>query len=77
MSNRKEYMVNVVYSMVHTMYVEADSPSEARALAMDKFSGEPDFSDDEIDNVLHADVVSVLDDEVEGYPDMEGEDGGK
>ena len=73
----KTYTVNVVYSMVHTMYVEADSPSRARALAMDRFSGEPDLSDDEIGDVLHADVVSVLDDEVEKYPVREGEDDGK
>lgn len=54
----KEYRVNVVYSMVHTMYVEADSPSEARALAMEKFCDEPDFSDDEIDEVMRASVVA-------------------
>lgn len=62
MSNRKEYKVNVVYTMVHTMYVNADSPTEARALAMNRFSGEPDLSDDEIDNVLRADVVPDPDD---------------
>lgn len=72
----KEYRVNVVYSMVHTMYVEADSPTEARALAMNRFSGEPDLSDDEIDDVLRADVVADPDD-TESETAMEDEDGGK
>lgn len=76
MSNRKEYKVNVVYTMVHTMYVNADSPTEARALAMNRFSGEPDLSDDEIDDVLRADVVADPDD-TESETAMEDEDGGK
>ena len=76
MSNRKEYKVSVLYTMVHIMYVEADSPSEARALAMDRFSGEPDLSEDEIDGVLRANVIPDHDD-TESEPVMEGENGGK
>jgi len=72
----KTYTVNVVYTMVHTMYVEADSPSDAMTLAVDRFSGEPDLSDDEIDDVLRADVVADPDD-AESEPVMEDENGGK
>lgn len=53
----KEYTVNVVYTMIHTMYVEASSKREAEAQAMEDFHNETDFMDDEIDEVLRARVV--------------------
>ena len=53
----KEYTVNVVYTMVHTMVVEASSKEEAEAQAMENFHNETDFMDDEIDEVLRARVV--------------------
>lgn len=64
----KTYTVNVVYSMVHTMYVDAESAEEAKTKAMETFCDEPDFSDDEIDEVMRANVVAVPDDEVKRYP---------
>lgn len=56
-SNHKEYQVNVVYTMVHTMWVTADDAEDAKDKAMAQFCDEPDFSDDEIDEVLHANIV--------------------
>ena len=53
----KEYAVNVVYTMIHTMYVEASSKEEAEAKAMEDFHNETDLTDDEIDEVLRARVV--------------------
>ena len=47
----------MVYTMIHTMYVEASSKGEAEAQAMENFHNEADFSDDEIDEVLKARVV--------------------
>lgn len=55
--NQKEYQVNVVYSMIHTMWVTAESAEEAKDIAREKFCEEPDFSDDEIDEVLSASIV--------------------
>lgn len=57
---KKEYCVNVVYTMVHTMWVEAESEEEAKNAALGKFGDEPDFSDDEIDSVEGAYVVRSI-----------------
>ena len=67
MKKKKEYCVNVVYTMVHTMWVEAESEEEAKNAALDKFVDEPDFSDDEIDSVDDAHVVRSI--EVEPQED--------
>ena len=53
----KTYTVNVVYTMVHTMHVEAESAEEAKTKAMETFCDETDLMDDEIDSVDHANIV--------------------
>jgi len=53
----KEYVVNVVYSMVHTMYVEAESAEEAKEKAIENFSDEEDWMDDGLNAVEYAHIV--------------------
>lgn len=55
----KEYAVNVVYKMIHTVYVTASSKREAKEAAIEAFTEgmEEDFSGDEMDGIDHASVV--------------------
>lgn len=55
----REYCVNVVYSMVHTMCVEASSKKEAEEKAIEQFPEETDLMDDEIDEILMARAVEI------------------
>lgn len=55
----KEYAVNVVYRMIHTVYVTASSKREAKEAAIEAFTEgmEEDFSGDTMDGIDCARVV--------------------
>ena len=56
-----KYIVNVHYTMIHQMEVEADSPEQAEELAAEKFSEESqDWSRDDFDSVTDTCVVDTL-----------------
>lgn len=55
--DKKRWLVNVHYDMVHQMVILAETPEEAEKLARELFSSDVYFSDDSMEGITEANCL--------------------